>query len=365
MRIAIQGCCHGELNKIYAKVTQFQTQTNSPIQLLLICGDFQAIRDDRDFAAVSIPRKYQRLGDFHEYYSGRRVAPVLTVFIGGNHEVSNVLGERYYGGWLAPNIYYLGHSGCIRIGPLTLAGISGIFSEHHYRCGYFESFPYVGGELRSCYHTRRFEIEKLLHLSKVDIFMSHEWPRRVYNYGDIGELLRKKPYFKAEIAREELGCPGCEELMHAVQPRLWIAAHLHCLFEAKIGHEGGSVSEFMALDKCTRSSEHFRVVEVDDEKIEWLDGRADLNHSKADSVSLEFDMRWLSVLFHYQDKIPRSRGVVEIERIDDAEIEKKQREYEELLGGRCEIPKTNEEISDLFLNKLKIKPANILLNKQR
>lgn len=45
------------------------------------------------------------------YYSGEKKAPVLTVFIGGNHEASNHLQELPYGGWVAPNIYYLGTCG--------------------------------------------------------------------------------------------------------------------------------------------------------------------------------------------------------------------------------------------------------------
>lgn len=42
------------------------------------------------------------------YYSREKEAPVLTIFIGGNHEASNHLQELCYGGWAAPNIYYLG-----------------------------------------------------------------------------------------------------------------------------------------------------------------------------------------------------------------------------------------------------------------
>jgi len=44
----------------------------------------------------------------YRYYSGEKKAPVLTIFIGGNHEASNYLQELPYGGWVAPNIYYLG-----------------------------------------------------------------------------------------------------------------------------------------------------------------------------------------------------------------------------------------------------------------
>ena len=46
----------------------------------------------------------------HRYYSGDVLAPVLTIFIGGNHEASNYLQELPYGGWVAKNIYYMGTS---------------------------------------------------------------------------------------------------------------------------------------------------------------------------------------------------------------------------------------------------------------
>ena len=40
-----------------------------------------------------MPEKFRRLGDFADYYNGKKRAPVLTVFIGGNHEASNYLHE--------------------------------------------------------------------------------------------------------------------------------------------------------------------------------------------------------------------------------------------------------------------------------
>lgn len=56
------------------------------------------------------------------YYSGERVAPVLTIFIGGNHEASNYMQELPYGGWVAPNIYYLGYAGVINVAGIRIAG---------------------------------------------------------------------------------------------------------------------------------------------------------------------------------------------------------------------------------------------------
>lgn len=53
--------------------------------------------------------------------------------VGGNHEASNHLWELYYGGWVAKNIYYLGHAGVVWFGGLRIGGVSGTYSETHYR----------------------------------------------------------------------------------------------------------------------------------------------------------------------------------------------------------------------------------------
>ena len=56
--------------------------------------------------------------------------------MGGNHEASNYLRDLYYGGWVAPNIYYLGASGVINISKnghtLRIAGISGIENKKYF-----------------------------------------------------------------------------------------------------------------------------------------------------------------------------------------------------------------------------------------
>ena len=106
MKVAVVGCCHGLLDAIYRAVP---AQT----KLLIICGDFQALRNLSDLETISVPRKYRHLGDFHKYYTGEKTAPVLTVFVGGNHECSSYLDELKYGGWVAKNIFYLGQFGAV------------------------------------------------------------------------------------------------------------------------------------------------------------------------------------------------------------------------------------------------------------
>jgi len=69
--------------------------------------------------------------------------------------------HRGYGGWVAPNIYYLGYCGAVQFGGLTIAGLSGIYKYHDYERGHYEMPPYNEGTVRSTYHVRRFDVFKL------------------------------------------------------------------------------------------------------------------------------------------------------------------------------------------------------------
>ena len=135
MRVAIQGCSHGSLSAIYDTIARYTERTSHPVDLLLLCGDFQALRSSHDFASLAVPPKYHTLGTFHQYYSGERAAPVLTIVIGGNHEASNYMWELYHGGWLAPGIWYLGAAGSVNVGGWRIVGASGIYKDHDYRKG--------------------------------------------------------------------------------------------------------------------------------------------------------------------------------------------------------------------------------------
>lgn len=89
MKIAVQGCCHGDLDKIYATIQYAEQLNNFKVDLLIICGDFQAVRNVQDLNSMSVPDKYKDMKDFYKYYSGEKQAPLPTLFIGGNHEASN------------------------------------------------------------------------------------------------------------------------------------------------------------------------------------------------------------------------------------------------------------------------------------
>ncbi|VEL37358.1 unnamed protein product [Protopolystoma xenopodis] len=118
VKVCVVGCLHGELDKVYADIACAEQRYNFSTQLVLCCGDFQSLRNPSDLSSISVPPKYYRMGDFwrlissyhstSSYYSEEIKAPIMTLFVGGNHEASNYLQELPYGGWVAPNIYYMG-----------------------------------------------------------------------------------------------------------------------------------------------------------------------------------------------------------------------------------------------------------------
>ncbi|CAF9903624.1 MAG: hypothetical protein GOMPHAMPRED_000442 [Gomphillus americanus] len=238
VRIAIEGCGHGTLNNIYSSITAACKAKSWPgVDLLIICGDFEAIRNSYDLHAMAVPAKYRHMGDFHEYYSGARTAPYLTLFIGGNHEASNYLFELYYGGWVAPNIYYMGAANVLRLGPLRIAGMSGIWKGGHYRKQHYERLPYNDDHLRSIYHIRELDVRKLLQIrTQVDIGLSHDWPARIEWCGDWKDLFRRKAHFEADARNGTLGSIAAKEVLERLRPRYWFSAHMHVRFTALVKH---------------------------------------------------------------------------------------------------------------------------------
>lgn len=111
--IAIEGCMHGCLDQVYQQVAILEARRGVRVDLLVNCGDFEAIRSEKDLPYMKVPEKYRHTGDFPGYYSGQKKVPYLTVFIGGNHEASNYLKTLPFGGYVCPGVYFMGNSGVL------------------------------------------------------------------------------------------------------------------------------------------------------------------------------------------------------------------------------------------------------------
>ncbi|KAJ7966310.1 Lariat debranching enzyme [Quillaja saponaria] len=291
MKIAIEGCMHGDLDNVYKTLQHLESLHNTKIDLLLCCGDFQSVRNKEDLKSMSVPQKYRSMKSFWKYYSGLEVAPYPTIFIGGNHEASNYLWELYYGGWAAPNIYFLGFAGVVKFGNIRIGGLSGIYNARNYKLGHYERPPYDKSSIRSVYHVREYDVHKLLQVEEpIDIFLSHDWPIGITDYGNWSELVRRKSYFKKEIQDRTLGSKAAAELLEKLKPPYWFSAHLHCKFSALLQHgEGGPLTKFLALDKCLPGRDFLQIVEIE---------------SEAGPYELQYDEEWLAITRSFNSIFP-------------------------------------------------------------
>lgn len=66
MRIAIEGCAHGELEVIYNSIAEVEKNNESTIDLLICCGDFQSTRNTADLTCMAVPDKYKDMCTFYK-----------------------------------------------------------------------------------------------------------------------------------------------------------------------------------------------------------------------------------------------------------------------------------------------------------
>ncbi|TKR95589.1 hypothetical protein L596_009733 [Steinernema carpocapsae] len=298
LNIAVVGCSHGEMDAIYGTLNELEKEKGYKFDLLLCCGDFQALRNCGDLRHMHCPEKFWNLKTFYKYYSGEKEAPVLTIFIGGNHESTGYLKELPNGGWAAKNIYFMGHSNVIQFAGLRIGGLSGIFKSVDYDRGYFERPPFAKGAIVSAYHVRNVDVLRLKNLTSdstsktrvnaLDIMLSHDWPSGVTDHGDVNKLLAMKPYFREDIQNCKLGNPNTMNLLYATRPNYWFSAHLHCKFAALVTHKKGEEDKnspeptrFLALDKPIRCREFLQTIRI---------------RAKNDRFQLEYDPTWLAIL---------------------------------------------------------------------
>ncbi|KAJ7856658.1 lariat debranching enzyme, C-terminal domain-containing protein [Mycena olivaceomarginata] len=243
MKVAVEGCCHGELETIYREIKSLENRHKYNVDLLLICGDFQAIRNHQDMQCMAVPDKYKQLG-----------GPRINMW------------ELYHGGWLAPNIYYLGEAGCVRVNGLRIAGASGIFKSHDFTLGHFEKMPYDRSMVRSIYHIREYAVRKLSLLSSpLQVFLSHDWPQSITDYGDLPKLLRHKTFLRSDIMSGQLGSPPLFNLLRNLQPEWWFSAHLHTRFEACVVHGEPVAGDAIAVEQVERDPNE---IVIDDDEAE-------------------------------------------------------------------------------------------------
>lgn len=328
LRIGVEGCCHGELNKVFKRVKEVHKK--NPLDLLIILGDFQSLRNEVDFKSISVPPKYRKLGDFPAYYRGEMSAPIPTIFIGGNHESMRHLMLLPYGGYVAKNIYYLGYSNVIWFKGVRIGSLSGIFKEWDFNktrlnWNQAESKNWEFNT-KSLYHVRKPDVFPLFLIqNRIDLMLSHDWPNEVVYHGNLNKLLKLKPFFKKDINNHELGSAINWELLKSIKPKWWFSAHLHVKFTANVRHDENSkfehvkkndneieldlfseddadettdlnvvtqesVTKFLSLDKCLPKREWFEVIEIE----------PDVEHISFKKKNMYWDQEYIENLRYFE-----------------------------------------------------------------
>ena len=295
LNIIITGCIHGSLDKMYKDIKEYSSTSNKKIDMILCTGDFECMRTEKDLTFLSCPEKYREMGDFYKYYTSKAIAPYLTIFIGGNHEASNYLEQNYYGGWVAPNIYYLGRSGLINVKGIRIGGISGIFNKFDYFRGNFEKDEDdIKGDKKTIFHLREFDVVKMSHVkNKIDIFMTHDWPTNLVSDEDKANVFKKKPHFKNEILDGTLGSFPGEFLLKYLKPSFFICGHMHFYYSNKIND-----TQIYAFDKCLNERHYFGLIEVKKSLITM-----DINDN-----DIYIDPEWMAITNTFNQYFPNKYG---------------------------------------------------------
>ena len=183
---------------------------------------------------------------------------------------------------MAPRIFFLGYAGVVNFGGVRIGGLSGIFKPQHYRMGHFERPPYTDSTMRSAYHVRSADVNRLLRVRRpVDVFLSHDWPAGIARHGDTAALFRKKRFLQREVEDGSLGSPPAAQVLEALRPAYWFSAHLHTKFAALVRHPGGGETKFLSLDKCLPGRQFLQVVDFPEAE---------------GPLEFSYDEEWLAVL---------------------------------------------------------------------
>eukprot|EP00792_Barthelona_sp_PAP020_P003564 TRINITY_DN1565_c0_g1_i1.p1 TRINITY_DN1565_c0_g1~~TRINITY_DN1565_c0_g1_i1.p1 ORF type:complete len:417 (-),score=102.12 TRINITY_DN1565_c0_g1_i1:34-1284(-) len=345
--IAFAGCVHGHWDNVYEQVLNAEFALQKEIDILIVTGDGTTIRNIYDINSHKCPSKYQAFGDFYKYYNGTTIAPKLTILIGGNHEASNCLWENFFGGYIAPNIYYLGHTGCLNLYGNRIVGLSGIYHDF----GHFKKFRGISkSNLVYGHQIRQYSVELLMKFGEylkslndrngdVKAYICHDWPTLIQEeerYVNPEQYKLMKRLNKRFMTPGQLQAFVHNDIIDNLDPDLCVCSHMHFTAKIDLKLRSGKTSILNALCKCC------------DDRIPRgaYYGLSIQKWKKTSDAKIEFDPYWAGMLKKFGNLIPFQHwnsNKDTFKRITLGNI--RPNEIEPLI---IEIPEFNKYVEELF-----------------
>jgi hypothetical protein len=177
---AVAGDIHGrwaQLADDLESATRF-LPAGATLDAIFQTGDAEATATQAELDEVFIKPERRQLSDFSRVLSGEITFGAPLYFIGGNHEPWRTLdrngGLVAGGGELAPDVRFLGRSGCLEIAGMRVAFLSGI--QHPHDSDFTVEERMASVETREHNFYARSEWEQVADAGTADLLLSHEWP---------------------------------------------------------------------------------------------------------------------------------------------------------------------------------------------
>ena len=245
------GDIHGRFHRVRTWLDALERALDRPVDAVLAVGDVEAFAEPDDHRRKAAKRNMP--AEFAAFARGESRMPRPFYFIGGNNEDFESLHTLHGGGEVAPGVHYLGRVGAATIAGVRVGWLSGIYAPKWLETPL--QAPTTAATRKQAGYFRLAEVEKLRAERKVDLLLTHEWPRG---------LFARTP---GKPVRPWMGNPLTRSVVDALQPPWLLCGHSHEQFAATLHHEGGVPTRVACLDEAAEPEGAVLW-------MEWSDGEA-------------------------------------------------------------------------------------------
>lgn len=246
------GDIHGRFLRVHEWLAALEAALGRRADLVLAVGDAEAFVTEGDHRRKAVKR--QLPAEYAAFASGERALHPAMYFVAGNNEDFETLHRMPSGGELPGGLHYLGRAGKTRLAGLSVAYLSGIWAPKHFELPPAE--PKTALTRKQAGYFRQAEVLSLQGAQDVDLFLLHEWPKRL--------LARRAgaPPLKAHRF-PWIGNPVARALIDSVRPKWAWCGHSHVPYAATVRHPDGSETRVACLDQAARPEDSIFWLEWD------------------------------------------------------------------------------------------------------